>query len=214
MAFLMASLSCSLSVSRTPATTEHAGRKKKKVILERRRSSRCGGRHLTFEDNLQFVPQNIEDAVAGAGLWDDVPFQPPPTRVLVEIVTWLHRCVHVLQQSSRFEARCGGHKQGGGGEGAEVRSHMERKGSCRELMLYRRAAGKKHQQSQPLKHVHSPAVTQSAVVHTGSRLDWNSCPGKSIYLQQQNKNCQLKHLRPMERLQFILQSVLIHLKKA
>lgn len=117
MAFLMASLSCSLSVSRTPATTEHAGRKKKKVILERRRSSRCGGRHLTFEDNLQFVPQNIEDAVAGAGLWDDVPFQPPPTRVLVEIVTWLHRCVHVLQQSSRFEARCGGHKQGGGGGG-------------------------------------------------------------------------------------------------
>lgn len=59
---------------------------------------------MTFEDNLQLVPQNVEDAVTGAGLRDDVPFQPPPTRVLVEVVTWLHRCVHVLQEPSGWEA--------------------------------------------------------------------------------------------------------------
>ena len=81
---------------------------------------------------------------------------------------------------------------GGGGKGPDDReSHVERKVSCRKLTLYHRAAGKKHQQSQPLKHVHSPAVTQSAVVHTGSKLEWKSCPGKSNYLNKKNV-CYLK----------------------
>lgn len=57
---------------------------------------------LTFEDNLQPVPQNVKDAVAGARLRDDVSLQPTPAGVLVEIITRLHRLVHVLQEPSSF----------------------------------------------------------------------------------------------------------------
>lgn len=55
---------------------------------------------LTFEDNLQLVPQNVEDAVTGARLRDDMSLQPAPAGVLVEIITRLHRFIHVLQEPS------------------------------------------------------------------------------------------------------------------
>lgn len=76
---------------------------------------------LTFEDNLQLVPQNVKDAVAGTGLWDDMALQPTPAGVLVEIVTRLHRLIHVLQEPGSFKtsqrkAGGGGGKRGAGGQ--------------------------------------------------------------------------------------------------
>lgn len=58
---------------------------------------------LTFEDNLQFVPQNVKDAVTGTGLWDDMALQPAPTGVLVEVFTGLCGLVHVLEEPSSFK---------------------------------------------------------------------------------------------------------------
>jgi hypothetical protein len=57
---------------------------------------------LTFEDNLQLVPQNVKHTVTGAGLWDDMALQPTPAGVLVEVLTRLHRGIHVLQESRGF----------------------------------------------------------------------------------------------------------------
>lgn len=73
----------------------------------------AAGHRLTFQDNLQLVPQNVEDAVTGAGLRDDVAFQPSPARVLVEIITRLHRRIHVLQEPSGFETQRGGSQRSG-----------------------------------------------------------------------------------------------------
>lgn len=55
---------------------------------------------LTFEDNLQLVPQNVKDAVAGARLRDNVSLQPTPASILVEIIAGLYRIIHVLQEPS------------------------------------------------------------------------------------------------------------------
>lgn len=57
----------------------------------------CGP--LTFEDDLQLVPEDVEGAVSGGGLRDDVLLQPATTGVLVEVVTWFHTHVHVLQET-------------------------------------------------------------------------------------------------------------------
>lgn len=59
---------------------------------------------LTFEDNLQLVPQNVKDAVTGTRLWYDMPLQPTPAGVVVEVITRLHGRVHVLQEPSSFRA--------------------------------------------------------------------------------------------------------------
>lgn len=58
---------------------------------------------LTFEDNLQLVPQNVKDTVTGARLRDDMSLQPTPAGVLVEILTRLHRFIHVLQEPGGFK---------------------------------------------------------------------------------------------------------------
>lgn len=86
----------------------------------------AAGHCLTFQDNLQLVPQNVEDAVTGAGFRDDVAFQPSPACVLVEIITRLHRRIHVLQEPSGFETQ---KKRGWGGHGGQDdrESHVERK---------------------------------------------------------------------------------------
>ena len=52
---------------------------------------------LTFEDDLQLIPEDVEDAVARVGLRDHVAPQPAPACVLVEVVTRLHGRVHVLE---------------------------------------------------------------------------------------------------------------------
>lgn len=59
---------------------------------------------LTFEDNFQLVPQNVKNAVTGTRLWYDMPLQPTPTGILVEIITRLHRLIHVLQEPGSFKA--------------------------------------------------------------------------------------------------------------
>ena len=74
---------------------------------------------LTFEDNLQLVPQNVKDAVAGARLRDDVSLQPTPAGVLVEIITRLHGLIHVLQEPSGFGVT-GTKKRGKGREDPHV----------------------------------------------------------------------------------------------
>lgn len=59
----------------------------------------------TFEDDLQLVPQDVKDAVSGAGLWDHVPVQPAPTGILVEILAWVSCGVHVLDDSGSWAAK-------------------------------------------------------------------------------------------------------------
>lgn len=61
-------------------------------------------RCLTFEHNLKPVSEDVEDTVPGAGLGDDMTLQPAPTSILVEVLTRLHRRIHVLQETSG----CGG----------------------------------------------------------------------------------------------------------
>lgn len=56
---------------------------------------------LTFEDDLQLVSQDVKGAVSGAGLWNDVLFEPASTGILVEVVTWIHGGVHVLDETRR-----------------------------------------------------------------------------------------------------------------
>lgn len=56
-----------------------------------------GGSQLTFEDDLQLVPQDVKDTVPGVGLRDHVAPQPASARVLVEVVTWFLGQVHVLE---------------------------------------------------------------------------------------------------------------------
>lgn len=56
----------------------------------------------TFEDDLQLISQDVKDTVSGAGLWDDVPVQPAPAGVLVEILAWVSCWVHVLDYSSSW----------------------------------------------------------------------------------------------------------------
>ena len=103
----MAALSSPFSVSRTPATTKHM--QTFPSLNEAHARLRSAAAHwqleikLTFEDNLQLVPQNVKDAVTGARLRYDMSLQPTPAGVLVEIITRLHRLIHVLQKASGFE---------------------------------------------------------------------------------------------------------------
>lgn len=66
-----------------------------------------GGEQLipTFEDDLQLVPQDVKDAVSGAGLWDHMPVQPAPTGILVEILARVSCGVHVLDDSGSWAAK-------------------------------------------------------------------------------------------------------------
>lgn len=73
----------------------------------------CVGRHgrgrehrcLTFENDLQFVSQDVKGAVSRAGLGDDVLFQPASTGVLVEVVARVYAGVHVLNETRRCPDR-------------------------------------------------------------------------------------------------------------
>lgn len=65
------------------------------------------GHILTFEHNLQLVPEDVKDAVTRAGLGDDVALQPTPAGVLVEVIAGLHRRIHVLQEPRRFGGKTG-----------------------------------------------------------------------------------------------------------
>lgn len=58
----------------------------------------------TFQDDLQLVSEDVKDAVSGAGLWDDVPVQPAPAGVLVEILARVSCGVHVLDYSGSWAA--------------------------------------------------------------------------------------------------------------
>lgn len=50
----------------------------------------------TFQDDLQLVPQDVKDAVPGAGFGDHMAVQPAPTGILVEILAGVSCWVHVL----------------------------------------------------------------------------------------------------------------------
>lgn len=162
----MAALSSPFSVSRTPATTKRM--QTFPSLNETHARLRSAATHwqleikLTFEDNLQLVPQNVKDAVTGARLRYDMSLQPTPAGVLVEIITRLHGLIHVLQEASGFE--------GGKIHTWSENSLLRGGGLTWHCTLSRR--GKKKQQSP------SPAVTQSAVVHTLLRLERNSWPGR------------------------------------
>lgn len=60
---------------------------------------------LTFEDDLQLIPKDVKDTVAGVGLGDHVALQPASARVLVEVVTGFPGWVHVLEDPGRCSWR-------------------------------------------------------------------------------------------------------------
>lgn len=101
-----------------------------------------------------------------AGLRDDVTLQPAPAGKLVEIIARLHRLIHVLQQSGRFS----GDTEGQDGQ----HPHVVREQAERLTLFVKSKTAGKHERKQFL----SPAVTQSAVVHTLMRLERNSWSGK------------------------------------
>ena len=82
---------------------------------------------LTFEDDLQLVPKDVEDAVARVGLRDHVAPQPAPACVLVEVVTRLHGWVHVLEDPGSCSSPEGAEGEGGPGVdgpmGGQIFSH-------------------------------------------------------------------------------------------
>lgn len=168
----MASLSCSLSVSRTPATT-------KQTLPALSKLSKCcgplgteGQAPLTFEDNLQLVPQNVKDAVAGTRLRYDMPFQPTPTGILVEIITRLHRVIDVLQEPSSCTERKARVVERDRSKDSHVPLHVVFTGDKRLLYFQNKIADRVK------RALISPAVTQSGVVHTLLRLEQNIWPGK------------------------------------
>lgn len=69
--------------------------------------SLCGRvyRCLTFENDLQFISQDVKGAVSRAGLGDDVLFQPASTGILVKVVTRVHASIHVLNETRRCTDR-------------------------------------------------------------------------------------------------------------
>lgn len=71
-----------------------------------------GGGVPTFQDHFQLVPQDVEDAIAGVGLRDDVASQPASASILVEVLAWLLGRVHVLEHPGSCGSGRGGWRMG------------------------------------------------------------------------------------------------------